>query len=337
MNNFELKQKLFALRVRAQIDPRVTPCSVSVRETGGEIVVSGFTGYQQTDTCVRNIAAEVFTRQKLRFDLKVLSRDYKLQFFEVAKSGAPFYKMPRVVKKDLLTEALYGSVIRGYFHKGTWTFAQHPDGYVGYVPRAALRPADADRYLRWKNGEYAILLEPLTAAGVKLAPGTRLISEGNRVQLVNRSWIRIAPGKAHRILPGDPKLRNALLKTMKSFSKTPYLWGGKTDGGIDCSGFAQTLMQSQHVLLPRDASMQAYVGEMVGILPDKADLLPGDLVFFMKDTGTIYHVGVYVGKGCYIHSSGKRNVLKSAFAENGENHMPNYSANYVYGRRVCIR
>jgi hypothetical protein len=90
--------------------------------------------------------------------------------------------------------------------------------------------------------------------------------------------------------------------TAKSFLNTPYLWGGRTHYGIDCSGFTQTVYKLQGIHLRRDASMQAEQGDTVNSISE-AKL--GDLAFFDNDGGRITHVGLMLNDTDIIHASGR--------------------------------
>lgn len=97
-----------------------------------------------------------------------------------------------------------------------------------------------------------------------------------------------------------------LLPIAEKFQGVPYLWGGTSIKNVDCSGFSRSAYFMLGVLLPRNASQQAKVGEEV--IPDMAHLQPGDLVFFGREATAekpvyIRHVGIYLGGGKYMHSS----------------------------------
>ena len=97
-------------------------------------------------------------------------------------------------------------------------------------------------------------------------------------------------------------VNNALI-----FLNTPYLWGGRTPFGIDCSGFTQIVYRLQGINIPRDAYQQAEVGNTLSFIEESEE---GDLAFFDDSEGKITHVGIIMNNNNIIHASGKVRIDK---------------------------
>lgn len=129
--------------------------------------------------------------------------------------------------------------------------------------------------------EALMLQNKLTSTDVE--PGTRLVIP-SRIQPSRSGSIRDTAGYPD------------LVAYAKTFLGTPYVYGGTSPNGFDCSGFVQYCYSNFYgIELPRTASSQYNAGTNV----DKANLIPGDLVFF----NSLGHVGIYIGEGEFIHSS----------------------------------
>ena len=96
--------------------------------------------------------------------------------------------------------------------------------------------------------------------------------------------------------------RNYIVSTALTFLNSPYLWGGKTPFGIDCSGFTQMVYKINGYKLSRDAKDQANQGETLSFIEESE---AGDLAFFNNDQGDIIHVGIILQNNHIIHASGK--------------------------------
>ena len=136
----------------------------------------------------------------------------------------------------------------------------------------------------WKLSDNTTLYLPIGSSLVFL--------EGNRCKIGNEKYEIIGP-------KGD--IEN-FANTAKSFLDAPYLWGGRTHFGIDCSGFTQAVFKLHGIPLQRDASLQATQGKPVDGLPKARS---GDLAFFENAEGRITHVGILLSPTQIIHASGR--------------------------------
>jgi cell wall-associated NlpC family hydrolase len=119
--------------------------------------------------------------------------------------------------------------------------------------------------------------------------------------------------------------RDAVMIKIIELINTPYLWGGTTTYGIDCSAFVMTVFRKAlGIELPRTSIMQSTVGEEV----KREDLQFGDLVFFNTMGNRISHVGIYLGESVFAQSSSSGGVKTSSLNEDY------YNARYVTARRV---
>lgn len=120
--------------------------------------------------------------------------------------------------------------------------------------------------------------------------------------------------------------RQTIVANAKKFLGTPYVWGGSTPSGFDCSGFAQYVMRMSGITLPRTTTEQYNVGTYVA----KSDLQPGDLVFLQNTyRAGISHVGIYIGDGKMIHASSSKGVTTS-------NLSSSYYVEHYYGARRVV-
>jgi len=115
-----------------------------------------------------------------------------------------------------------------------------------------------------------------------------------------------------------------IIATAKRYIGVPYVWGGATPSGFDCSGFVQYVFKAHGIMLPRTSKDQYRVGTYVS----KANLKPGDLVFFNTSGSGVSHLGIYIGNNQFIHASSSKGVMISSLSNSY------WSARYLGARRV---
>jgi len=193
--------------------------------------------------------------------------------------------------------------------EGSWAFVRQEDGYLGWVYRGHLSDAPGPEpthvvcipisILRSRPDEASPLTGRMTA-GEKVAVRAQEEGWGQ----VNGGWLPMAHLRPLDAPLADEDARLQMVTDAVRFLGVPYLWGGCTGFGIDCSGFARLLHQLSGLALPRDADMQFRAGR-----PVEPPFRPGDLLFFGgKGEGrAITHVGMSLGGWRMIHASVSRN------------------------------
>jgi len=114
-----------------------------------------------------------------------------------------------------------------------------------------------------------------------------------------------------------------ILDEIEHWYGTPYVYGGSTKNGTDCSGFTQSVYRTVGIEIPRRASRQAAAARNVS----RGSLRPGDLVFFNTSGSGISHVGIYLGDGHFAHAATSRGVVRESLSH------PYYTTRFVQGGR----
>lgn len=230
--------------------------------------------------------------------------------------------------EELSTQALLGTPVKVFKKTADgWYLIQTPDEYIAWVDDDAVTTMDQKEFDKWESAEKIIVVSKYSSSYSKPDVNSMIVSdlvEGNILKYLQneKGFVKVEyPDKRVAYIPesdckkfdewlGGIQLNaENILKTAKTFLGIPYLWGGTSVKAVDCSGFTKSVYFLNGVLLPRDASQQVHVGELVTDKVDFSKLQPGDLLFFgtkangnKKERAT--HVAIYLGDGEYIHSSG---------------------------------
>lgn len=240
---------------------------------------------------------------------------------------------------ERVTQALLWERVLVLGRKGPWSRVLLPDqyrtpaGYPGWmlsrhlVQRTSTRSAQVVRVgvprARLRTRPHAESPVMLVAWMSSELPWDLFEEEWYRVALPGREepgWIHQSEVLTGWRAPSGPDL----LETAWQLRETPYLWGGMTRLGIDCSGLVYIAHKVHGYLLPRDADQQFQVGVPV----EEAELRPGDLVFFGPAPERVDHVGLYLGEGLFLDASGRKGVSRSSLEE------PKARKTFLGGRRL---
>ena len=227
---------------------------------------------------------------------------------------------------EMASQALMGMPVRLLQDEG-WFRVQTPDSYIGWVHHVGIHPVTAAELTVWNRAEKLVVVAPYGTVYSQADERSQPVSDcvaGNRLKLLGQKkgfyhvaypdgregYLRRAaarPESAWRASLKQDEL--SVIQTAKRLMGVPYLWAGTSSKGVDCSGFVRTILFEHDILIPRDASQQAYTGQRIDIAPDFGNLRPGDLVFFGRPATAerkerVVHVAIYMGDKRFIHSQG---------------------------------
>lgn len=182
------------------------------------------------------------------------------------------------------------------------------DGYEGWCQRSQLQltgsiPGDTNSTIL--VGEWVDKVS-INGTNAWVPMGTPIISAAHEDLVIGPFRIRYQVGSPWNTATAMPTADAITARAMR-FLNTPYLWGGRSVFGIDCSGFTQSVFRFFHTKLLRDAYLQATQGENIGFLQEARC---GDLAFFDNAEGKITHVGILLNDEAIIHASGKVRIDK---------------------------
>lgn len=205
-------------------------------------------------------------------------------------------------RSELTTQVLFGEHFKILEQTEKWSRIELGfDGYNGWIDNKQFRTISEAAYNLLQQADPVMngdLIEYLASADNQLLP----IPLGASVTALENSELNAEKYFFDGLKVSGRKDKQKLIDTAYLYLNAPYLWGGKTPFGIDCSGMVQMVYKLNGHKLLRDASQQATQGEALSFIEESE---PGDLAFFDNDEGRIIHVGIIMEDNYIIHAHGK--------------------------------
>lgn len=211
-------------------------------------------------------------------------------------------------RSEMVSQVLFGEVFEIVARHSDWTKIRllH-DNYTGWIESVTISTFVCE------NHEASYVDERYVVRDV---PTMMIKNEKSQMFVPKGSLLPKSVLESHSFNIGDNNyyvlsdltertetdIRSSIIREAENLIETPYLWGGRSQWGIDCSGFVQLVYRLSGLLMPRDASEQAKLGNTMSFI---SEAKPGDLAFFDNEEGNIVHVGIVYSPNEIIHASKK--------------------------------
>ena len=205
-------------------------------------------------------------------------------------------------KSELVTQMVFGEPYQILEETVKWTLIKtYFDDYECWIDNKLIRELTEKEYELLTKSKYTVCDKPYISVKSQDSEESFFLTYGCIMpNFTDQSFI-IGNNKYQIEGEIQSRTKQDLIQLLQEFPSTPYLWGGKTMFGIDCSGLVQIMFRTVGIWLPRDAYQQANEGVDVDFVQVAE---AGDLAFFSNAEGRINHVGICTGDGFIIHASG---------------------------------
>ena len=265
---------------------------------------------------------------------------------------------------ELMTQTLLGTPVKVLKKSRGFYLVRTPDNYLAWIDAGGVKTMTKAQFEEWQNAEKIIFTADYGHAFLSANNNSQRVSDlvsGNILQLLTteNDFYKVAyPDGRIGYLPKaqatsykewvkkeNPNAEQ-ILTAAKAFMGLPYLWGGTSAKGVDCSGFTKSAYFLNGVIIPRDASQQALVGQPVDVMENDyisvekslKNLRAGDLLFFAASKrrgvvgGRVTHTAIYMGNGEFIQAAGM--VKINSFVPTAANYDAGQSPTLVGARRM---
>lgn len=258
----------------------------------------------------------------------------QLPFGVCVVAVAPVRRRPSDTE-EMVTQLLFGETLEVIVKKhNAWMKIRcRHDNYVGWIDsKQVVRISSEECDTYENNSVFSMDLAGMISSSKEAFPiliGSKLPSfDGMHLFVHDEKYLY--NGAVTSPVKGQEVTEDLFERIVMKFMHSPYLWGGRSIFGIDCSGFTQIVFSLLGFQLPRDAYQQAEEGEVIDFVHNSK---PGDLAFFVNENGKIIHVGILLKDGKIIHASGQ--VRIDSFDQEGI--YNNDKRKYTHKFRVAKR
>ncbi|WP_298948627.1 C40 family peptidase [uncultured Polaribacter sp.] len=313
-------------------DKRVAIFNINFGYSDGKIIVTGTTdtkeAYLKLLDTLKSLEIKFVNKIRVLPDTTLGNKKYA-----VARNSVINIRSAPKHSAELGTQGLLGMSLKVLDNEGDFYRIQTPDKYISWVDKGGITLMNKEELDQWDNNKKIIytknfgyvyadkstnasIVSDISLGGilklVSLHPNyVKVAYPDNRVGFIKRDEALMYDAWLDNLNPTESNVEK-IAKTMEGF---PYLWGGTSAKGMDCSGFTKMVYLMNGFIIPRDASQQIHAGKKVDVNLNFSDLQKGDLLFFGKKATLnkqqrVTHVGIWLGnnKQEFIHASGNVHI-----------------------------
>lgn len=323
------------IRLKYAPDKRIALFNVEYTYDNNILIVNAETDNHDALEDLNSAAENLLEKNSYNLQInKLPSTGFGDSIYAIVKvSVANIRKTPKH-SAELIDQSILGTELKILKRKHGWYLIQTPYSYLGWMQSSSFVRCNKNELDNWKHSKkvrvssnYARIFSDKTHQSNPISDAVF----GSMLTYISKSesWLHVSlpDGKKGYIedkyctidlmKPSTNSINiDELIKTANEFLGIPYLWGGNSSKGFDCSGFSQTVYKSQGFILSRDANMQVKLGMEIKHDSTFSNVKKGDLLFFGPNEDRITHVAISLGGSEFIHSSGTVHI--NSFDKNHE-------------------
>jgi hypothetical protein len=328
-------------------DARVAVWNIDVNDKKTPIELVGETNLNDA----KNELIEYLKSEDISFeDNIILLPNHDFKYGIINNSVANLRKNPSH-SSELVSQTILGTGVSILKKEGEWYLIQTPDKYISWIDHGGIVPMSKEKYNNYFASDLGVFTRPY-GFSYETKKKNRVVSDlvlGSVLKIVEVgskhtkykypdgriAWIENGLMNSISSIRGMNYSIQNLLENAHSLIGVPYLWGGTSSKGFDCSGYTKSVYLMNGYILPRDASQQIKEGILVDDSRNWNLLETGDLMFFgyyKDDKLRIDHVSIWLGDGYFIQSS--KNVRISSVYSDNSNFDDYHMAKYIESRRI---
>ena len=307
-------------------DKRVALFDIDYKKEDGKYLVTGETNLPEA----RKFLTEKLNSSKIDYSEQIVilpDTSVNGKMYGVISNSVANLRGEGRHSAELVTQAVLGTPVKIWKRTGEWLYIQTPDGYLSWVDHGGITPMTQKEFYLWKSSDKVIYTNTSGRSYKEASSGSRPVSDLVAGAILEMECetpdffkVRYPDGRAAYVSKEESAVyskwlsntetgKEELIITAEEMMGLPYLWGGTSSKGVDCSGYTKTIYFMNGMIIPRDASQQIHEGKLIDSTGNFDELEVGDLLFFgRKATDStkerVVHVGMWIGNNEFIHASG---------------------------------